>query len=36
MSRYLNEGAVWSAVKRIPHITVQTREVRFYERLQSI
>ena len=26
MSRYLNEGAVWSAVKRIPHITVQTRQ----------
>ena len=26
MSRYLNEGAVWSAVKRIPHITMQTRQ----------
>lgn len=26
MSRYLNEGAVWSAVKRIPHITLQTRQ----------
>ena len=26
MSRYLNEGAVWSAIKRIPHITVQTRQ----------
>lgn len=26
MSRYLNEGAVWSAVKRIPHITTQTRQ----------
>lgn len=27
MSRYLNEGAVWSAIKRIPHITIQTRQV---------
>lgn len=26
MSRYVNEGAVWSAVKRIPHITIQTRQ----------
>lgn len=26
MSRYLNEGAVWSAIKRIPHITIQTRQ----------
>lgn len=26
MSRYLNEGAVRSAVKRIPHITIQTRQ----------
>lgn len=26
MSRYLNEGAIWSAVKRIPHITMQTRQ----------